>query len=65
MTRKKPYMLTLDIDTREQERLQRFAALQPEKSVRAFVRTAMRNEMLFRLEDMNDKQRLAVERTIG
>lgn len=62
---KKQYLVGLDIPETEQSRLQRFAAMQPEKSVRAFVRQAVRNEMTFRLEELGEREREAMERTIG
>lgn len=63
--RKKQYMIGLDLNDEEQERLRKFSALSAEKSVRAFVKSAIFNEITTRLRATPVTERKAVERIIS
>ena len=62
---KKQYLIGLDMTPVEQDRLRKFASMTTEKSIRAFVKTAIENEINARLEDMDISHRHAIERLMG
>lgn len=63
--RKHPFMIGLDMDDDEQERVRKFAGLTEEKSVRRFVLSAIRNEINARLKVLTPDERAAIETAIS